>query len=1088
LISKIGSTLILGLFIAGASATLIPTEPTVAATPGLLCGEVATEVSPSASLVSSAPGTGGTDPARRIRFERISTEPLAVTGILQDRKGFLWLATSEGLNKYDGYSFKVYKHDPDDPHSLGDNMIWAIYEGRAGLLWIGTDGGGLNRFDPQTERFTRYRHDPDDPHSLSHNVVQSIYEDRAGTLWVGTNGGGLNRFDPQTERFARYRHDPDDPYSLGSDTVWTIYEDRAGVLWIGTWGGGLNRFDPQTERFTRYQHNPDDPHSLSNNVVWAIYEDRAGRLWIGSNGGGLDRFDPETERFIHYQHDSEDPDSLSDNIVQPIYEDRTGALWIGTNSGGLNRFDPETGQFIRYQHDPADPHSLSNDNVWTIYEDRAGLLWIGTWGGGLNKYDRKTERFRLYQHDPGDSYSLSDNIVFSIYEDRAGLLWVGSSSGGLNKFDRETGQFVYYQHDSANPHSLSHNNVLVVYEDRVGTLWAGTWGGGLNRFDPGTEQFIRYQHDPDNPHSLSDNAVTSVYEDRAGRLWVGTYGGGLNKFDRETEQFVHYQHDPDAPYSLSHNTILSIYEDLAGQIWVGTWGGGLNRFDPGTEQFIRYQHDPSDPYSLSDDTVPSIYEDRAGTLWVGTYGGGLNKFDRGKETFTHYREKDGLPNDGIYGILEDEQGNLWLSTNKGLSKFNPGSENFKNYDVRDGLQGNEFNAGAYHKSKSGEMFFGGVNGFNTFYPEDIKDNPHIPPITLTDFQLFNKPVGIGGDSPLQKAIGETEALTLSYRDYVFSFGFAALDYTAPEKNQYAYMMEGFDKEWVYVDAARRFAPYANLPAGEYTFRVRGANNDGVWNENGAAIKITVTAPFWQTWWFMGLMAVLVVGAVIGAFQLRLRAVEAQRRRLSEVEEAERRRLARELHDQVGQNLSVLGINLNIIRARMPEEAAALVGSRLDDAAELVKQVTKSIRAVGDELRAPVLDDYGLVAALRWYGAGFAERTGLEVTLQGPQEDAPRLAAPVENALFRIAQEALTNVAKHAQARRVMVTVEVESGTWRMIVADDGVGFDPARPARPGERRGLGLISMSERARVVGGRCRVESRPQVGTRVIVEVPR
>jgi signal transduction histidine kinase/ligand-binding sensor domain-containing protein len=893
----LGLLTIVGL-LAAACATPAPTEPAAITTPVPLSGETASERDAQESAPSTPPPSrmGAISPGQHIRFERIPIEQAAVTSILQDSKGFLWLGTADGLSKYDGYSFTVYKNDPDDPRTLSDNFVWSIREDRAGRLWIGTGGGGLNRFDPQTEQFTRYQHDPDDPYSLSHDMVQSVYEDRSGRLWIGTSGGGLNRFDPQTERFTRYQHDLDDPHSLSDDTVFSICEDHTGLLWVGTYGGGLNKFDPQTEQFTRYRHDSDDPHSLSHDIVWSIHEDRAGLLWIGTNGGGLDRFDPQTEQFTHYQHDPDAPHTLSGNLVQPIYEDRAGWLWIGTNDGGLNRFDPQTEQFTRYQHDPNDPYSLSGDNVWSIYEDRAGLLWIGTWGGGLNKFDPQTEQFAHYQHDPDDPHSLSDNTVFSIDEGRAGLLWIGTTDG-LNKLERAAGQFSRYQHDPDDPHSLSYDNILSTCKSRSGLLWVGTWGGGLNKFDPQTEQFTRYQHDLNDPHSLSDDIVLSVYEDHAGLLWIGTYGGGLNKFDPQTEQFTRYQYDSDDPNGLSHNIVLSVYEDRAGLLWIGTWGGGLDRFDPQTEQFTHYQHEPDNPHSLSHNAITSIYEDRSGLLWIATNGGGLNKFDRDEGTFTHYREKDGLPSGVVYGILEDERGNLWLSTNKGLSKFNPRNETFKNYDLSDGLQGDEFNQGAYYKSESGEMFFGGINGFNAFYPQDIKDNPHVPPVVITGFRLFNEPVPIGGDSPLQKAIGETAALTLSHRDNVFSFEFAALSYAVPEKNRYAYKLEGFDKDWNYVDSKRRFATYTDLPAGDYVFRVKGSNEDGAWNEEGVALNITIIPPWWETLWFRGALVVLALGLAFAAYRWRVGAIEGQRRQL-EIQVAERtEELAKRLQEQ-----------------------------------------------------------------------------------------------------------------------------------------------------------------------------------------------
>ena len=859
------------LFAAACSGLAVPGSPEAA---------ISAEFSPTPERTASSEG-GQANVGLRARraqdndfeFERISLEQglsqSVVLCILQDSKGFMWFGTQDGLNRYDGYEFVVYKHDPENPDSLSNSWVLSIYQDQDGVLWIGTFGGGLDRFDRETEQFTHYQNDPNDPYSLSNDFVQSIYKDREGVLWIGTGGGGLDRFDRETEQFTHYQNDPNDPHSLTSNGVPSIYQDREGVLWVGTGGGGLNKFDRETEQFTRHP---------TDSSVQSIFQDQEGMLWIGTGGGGLARFDPETEQFTYYQSILTDSHSLSNNAVTSVYQDREGVLWIGTNGGGLDRFDREMEQFIHYQSDLNNPHSLSSNVVQSIYEDQAGVLWIGTFGGGLSKFDRSTQRFIHYQNDPNNLHSLSANLVWSVYKDREGVLWIGTGGGGLDRFDRETNRWRHYRNIPTDPHSLSANVVMFIYEDREDVLWIGTFGGGLDRFDRETEQFAHYQNIPTDTYSLSANAVSAIYQDREGVLWIGTFGGGLNRFDRETEQFTSYQNVPTDTHSLSSNTIVSIYQDREGVLWIGTNSGGLDRFDRETEQFTSYQNVPTDTHSLSNDIVMSIYQDREGVLWIGTAGGGLSKFDRASETFTHYREKDGLPNDTVYGILEDDHGNLWLSTNEGLSKFDPQTETFKNYDAGDGLQSNEFNMSAYYKSSGGEMFFGGINGFNAFYPDDVKDNPYVPPIVITDFQLFNETVAVGGDSPLQKPIAETKEIELSYKDDFFTFEFAALHYSSPEENQYAYMMEGLDTDWNYV-GTRRFAGYTSVPPGKYTFRVKGSNSDSVWNEEGISIRIIITPPFWQTWWFRILVTLLVVGGVLGVFTLRVRAIEAQRQQL-----------------------------------------------------------------------------------------------------------------------------------------------------------------------------------------------------------------
>jgi len=755
------------------------------------------------------------------------------------------------------------------------------------MLWIGTFNGGLNKFDPETEQFERFQHDPHNPGSLSHNIIREIYEDKSGTLWIGTERG-LNELIPantpgDSKIFIRYLNEADNPNSLSHDRVRAIYEDESSILWIGT-DDGLNQLIPgETEGappiFVHYKNDPNDPNSLSHNLIRTIYKDREGTLWIGTDGG-LNKLIQDSivenrasskVRFVRYLHDPNNSNSLSHNEVYAIYEDRSGVLWIGTNGGGLNQFDRNKETFTNYLNIPSDPNSLSYDEIRCIYEDRSGVLWIGTYGGGICKVDRAKKQFVHYKPDPDNPNSLNEEIVWCIYEDRAGILWIGTHGGGLNKFDRKKNLFTHYLSDPDDPMTLSSNIVRLVSEDHSGVLWIGTNGGGLNKFDRDKEQFTSFQHNPADPNSLSHNEIRALYEDRSGILWIGTRGGGVNKLvpgERENlpPSFVHYSHDPNNPQSISNDFIRVIFEDRSGVFWIGTLGGGLNKFDRETETFTHYRANSRIPNNLSNDYIFSIYEDKSGILWIGTWGGGLNRFDRASGTFKYYTENDGLPNNAIYGILEDNQGNLWLSTNNGISRFNPQTEIFRNFGVRDGLQSKEFNGGSHFKSPGGEMFFGGINGFNAFYPENIKDNPYVPPIVITSFQKLNK------EMSFDKPVWEIEMLELSHKDYVFSFEFAALDFTAPEMNRYAYKMEGLDEHWIYTDVDKRFANYTTLSPGEYVFRVKGSNNDGIWNEEGTSIRIIITPPFWKTWWFTFLIVLAALTLVLLWYRWNLKTV------------------------------------------------------------------------------------------------------------------------------------------------------------------------------------------------------------------------
>jgi len=756
----------------------------------------------------------------------------------QDPQGFIWIATVGGLNRFDGHEITVFKHQPDNPNSLSNDFIETMIVDRAGVLWIGTYNG-LNKFDPRTETFTAYQHQPDNPHSIGFNFVTSLCLDQTGLLWVG-GPGELDQFDPQTETFVRYRHHPDDPTTIGPGEIFSIREDQQGILWLGhRSGGGLNWFDRRRQQFGRYQYNPDDPHSIGDDSIYALHIDRAGELWIGTENGGLNHFDRATQTFTRYQPEANHPDSLSHHFVRDILEDRAGRLWV-TTADGLNRLDRSSQTFSHYRHNPADPTSLSSNNTSRLFEDRNGSLWVTTFQG-VNYCAPKYQQFRHYRHEAHNPNSLDDGSVSVIYEDTANRLWVGTSKG-LNKVDRARRQVTRYQHDPHNPASLGACDfVNAILEDEAGQLWIGAVGGGLYYFDPQTEQFRLNEAYPVKPHS---SFILAISQDQNGDIWVGDRNQGVYRFARGGQCLGHYDHHPDDPHSLSANTVRVIYVDRANRLWVGTETGGLNCFDRQTETFRHERHDSHDPGSISSDWVRTILEDQAGNLWVGTQDG-LNRLDRKRGSFKRYGAQHGMASTTVNGLLEAENGTeLWLSTSKGVLWFNPRTEIFQNYDRTDGVQ-LEFSYNACYKSHSGELFFGGLEGLTAFHPEQIIDNDQIPPIVLTNFLLFNEPVPIGDDSPLQQAIWATQEMTLSDQDYNFAFEFAALNYVAPEKNRYKYKLEGFDQDWNSVDSRRRYAAYTNLPAGEYVFRVIGSNNHGYWNEAGVSIKINVTQPWWE---------------------------------------------------------------------------------------------------------------------------------------------------------------------------------------------------------------------------------------------------
>lgn len=850
-----------------------------AALSGLLllagCGRglPADESDPSGMLPTQVPPE--TAPARiprtvldgTLRFSRLSLEnglsQSVVQAILQDGFGFLWVGTEDGLNRYDGYSFEIFRPEFDNPDSISDRWITTLYEDSQGFLWVGTRQGGLNRYDPASGTFTYYLNDPEDPRSLSSNHVTAVLENRKGELWVGTSLG-LNLFDQGNGTFRQFYSDPDTPGTLTSNIITSLFEDSRGILWIGTDDGQLNRFVSSTESFLSYAYDPLADGIRIGQGLRSIVEDRWGALWVSSYEG-LNRFDPSSGTFERFRHEKNNLSSLADDSVLSLHIDTSGAIWVGTNKG-LDRLDPRFETFTHYRHNPGDPYSLGNDTILSIYEDQGGVLWIGTYGGGLNKFNKSQSKFVYYHHEPDNPNSLTANFINTIHVDAQGLVWIGTYDGGLNRFNPRLGLFTQYQHDPLAPESLIADEVHAVLVDKTNTLWVGT-SEGVSRRNQGNAGFTHYVHDPQDPASISRGTVHAIFQPRDGSLWFGTENG-LDRFDPSTGKAVHYTNDRTRPDSISGNFITAIFEDREGNLWFGTFDNGLNRLEAETGTFQRYARDRDDPQSLSDNSITALTQDSQGRFWIGTAGGGLNLYHPESDTFTYYTETDGLPNNVINGILEDAAGYLWLSTNYGLARFEPQSETFYTYSVDDGLQSNEFNTGAFAKGRDDKMYFGGINGFNIIDPEQVRTSAYAPPVVLTSFTT-------GGQADLDLPREEVlRQVTLGWPNNNFAFEFAALGFTQPERNQYAYYLENFDKEWNFIGTSRE-GRYTNLPGGTYTLRLRGTNNDGVWNEDGQSVVITIIPPFWETWIFRILVVLGVIGLGIGAYRVRVRSIEAQ---------------------------------------------------------------------------------------------------------------------------------------------------------------------------------------------------------------------
>jgi PAS domain S-box-containing protein len=805
--------------------------------------------------------------AKGIRFTRLSTDEglsqTRVIQIVQDDQGFMWFGSQYGLNRYDGYKFKVFKHESGNPNSLSGVFISSLFKDRSGSLWIGCDEF-LDKFDPVNETFTHYRIDTKDAQGETVPVTH-ISQDHAGMLWLSTLRG-MFRFDPSTGQTIRYRHDPNNPFSLSSDEVKQTGEDRTVTFWVVT-SEGLDAFDRDTGKITL--HVP-----LREHREMSFYEDRSGTFWIVHvTGAGVALFDRKTNTLTHYSfHDGHPSDALPTGVMAML-EDRDGTLWFATLGNGLLKFDRKGLKFIRYRHDPANPDSLGQDDVAALFQDREGNIWAGLHMMAPTRFATRPPLFEKFKNEPGNPNSMSGTMVNSIYEDRQGILWIASINA-LNRVDRHTGQYTFYVTFG---HGLRPRPTSIV-EDRSGFLWVGTGGLGVTRYDPKAGLFKNFRHSATDPLSLSSDNVAQLFIDHAGRLWAATFDG-LDRFDPATSHFTVYKRDPQSTAQID----LAVKEDPQGTLWIGTHSSGLQRFDPAIERFTAsYKHDANDPFSLSNNRVNSVHFDHSGAMWVGTQDG-LDRFDPKTGGFKSYYEQDGLSGNVVSCILEDERGNLWMSTNNGLSVFDPSKQKFKNYSTADGLPGADLTGwGACFKSPSGEMFFGGFDGGVAFHPDKMVDSPYVPPVVLTDFRLFDRPVRVGPGSPLSNSIGYTSALTLSHDQNIFSLEFSALSYFNSATNRYRCKLDGLDHQWHEVGSNQRLVTYTTLPARMYTFRVQGATSRGAWSEPGLELRLEILPPWWNTWWFRALCAIGFLALVWAAYQLRVQQLRRQERTLRDV--------------------------------------------------------------------------------------------------------------------------------------------------------------------------------------------------------------
>jgi ligand-binding sensor domain-containing protein len=772
---------------------------------------------------------------------------------MQDSHGFIWIGTWDGLNKYNGYDYIIY----NTSNGLSNPTINSLLEDQWGNIWIGTDNG-LNRLNKSSGKIRQFHYQPGISNCLSNDFINHIYRDKNNFLWISTTFG-LNRYDIDQDIFTLFNFFERNADSSLTNFITRVREDEKGNLWIAT-RSGIHCYNPELQSFKAYNLQPDfnGPGVSRSNYIQDIAIDDNGQVYAATLNGVF-LIHPDHGAIYHLTAEASYPVRLSNNQVNTLLIDLKGLVWIGTSTG-LDLFDPNTETLTTYKSG-ANITNLSNDDIRSIFQDQAGTIWIGTYKG-LNKADRSPSRFMHYKADPENPNSLSDNIVYTIVEDRNGVAWIGTF-GGINLLDRTTDRYSHIICNGNDPGGLSSNKVRTLVLDSAGYIWAGTESKGISRINPKSLLIRQYRHVEGDSATISEDNILSCYVDSKGRIWVGTVKGGVNIINPGDGSIMHITSNPQSRIQISDNKIWTIYEDRAGNFWLGTnWG--LNKLSPDIQTLEVFTHNPQDENTISSDRVFSVHEDDKGIFWLGTMGGGLIRFDPVSGIFKTYAENYGLPNNVVYATLDDGEGNLWLATNWGLSKFNKQRETFINYDTKDGVQGNEFNVGAYFINRKGEMYFGGMSGFNVFHPSEITLNKLPPIMVFTGFRVLNA---------LHKTELESgQTIRLNYDENFFSIEYSALDYTNPPKNLYRYRLENYDDEWVVTNAYQRRAEYRKVDPGTYRFLVTGSNNDGVWNEEGISLTIIIRPPWWQTWMFRLAFVLLMIFLAWSLILVRIKTI------------------------------------------------------------------------------------------------------------------------------------------------------------------------------------------------------------------------
>ena len=982
--------------------------------------------------------------------------------IIQDDLGFIWFGSQYGVNRYDGYKFKVFVHEPGNKRSATGAYVTALFKDRTGMIWIGW-GQGLDRLDPRTEVFTHYRVKLDEGSEID-DVVAHISQDQEGMLWLAT-GSGLVRLDPANGALTRFRHGQESD-SLPTNEVNWSGQDSHGRFWVGT-SEGLIEFDRTRGRVLRHIRIPEA-------LRISLFEDREGRFWITqASGQGLALFDPDTNTVTPYSFYERDPETSALTGVMGIAEDAEGKLWVGSPGIGLLCLTRERNRFLHYSYQPQDSHSVSENKVFSLLQDRDGNLWTGLDSAGVNYFGRGSQRFQVFRNIPGDPNSLTLDFVNAIFEDRDGILWIGNDDG-LNRIDRQTG------HREIIDLKLGVKPMVVsLAQDSEGTIWAGTYEQGVTRYDTRTHGFETFIHDPSDPRSLSQNTVKRVHQDSKGTIWVATEDG-LNRFDPVRRNFTVYRWRTGSR-SQVYNALA---EDGAGNLWLGTQYSGVQRFDPATGRFTVYQNPGDDAAGLRDSDTNEILFSSKGVLWIGTQNG-LNRLDPKTGKIRAYDTHDGLPANPVGCLLEDDRGDLWMSTSRGISKYSPETGTFSNYTIFPGLRGSDFTGwDACSKGRRGELFFGGFSGAVAFVPTELEETVGPVPLVLTDFEVDGVPTHPGPDQPLGRAISYADQVTLTHIQRSFSITFAGLRYSSPETTRYRYRLEGLDAgTWHESPSSIRQATYTTLPPGPYSFLVQVAAERGAWQEPGLSLRVLILPPWWATWWFRTACALVLAALAWFAVRVRVRYVAREITVKMEARGEERMRIARDLHDTLLQGLLSASLQLTVVQDEI--EPTARARPLLEHVSSLLRQLVEEGRTAVRGLRSWQFDSDDLERAIAAIPNDLHIQSAAEfrVAIEGSSRP---LKPAARTEVYLIAREAISNALRHSSASLIDVSLGYLPDSFRLTVRDNGRGF-VAEHVSAGGTKHFGLAVMAERAERLGGVLKVSSGSGVGTEIALRVP-